>query len=808
VKTDARAVVIGGGVGGCSILYHLAKLGWNDVVLVEQYGLTHGSTWHSAGLVGQLRSTVSLTKMMQYSVGLYAELARETGKDPGWHELGGLRLASSPERYEEIKRQAGWAKSFGLPIEIVSPDEAKELFPLMSTEGVLAAAYIPQDGYLDPSQLTFALADGARLRGADIEQRTRVTGINLRNGRVHEVVTDRGTIRTDVVIDAGGMYAPQIARMVGVDVPIMPYAHEFLVTEAFDPPLQPLPTVRDPDLLIYYRTEVGGLIMGGYERTPAPWALDGVPDGFEAQLLSEDWERFDDLLANSITRVPAMETAEVRKLFNGPEAFTPDGEFILGESDVPGFWVAAGFCAHGLAGAGGMGWQMAEWVVNGEPSLDLWHMDIRRFGRQYRSQRYTLARATEVYATYYDIKYPNHERQAGRPLRLSPAYDRLAALGASFGEKSGWERANWFEPNAESGDESLRPRGWAGENWSPAIHAEAMATRERAGIYDESSFAKFEVRGPGALALLQRLCANDIDRPSGSVTYTQMLNSRGGIECDFTVTRLGERAFRIVTGTAFGNHDMAWIRKHMPGDGSVEVLDVTSSLGCVGIWGPLAREILGPLTKSDLSNDGFPYMTAREISVGDVPCLAARVTYVGELGWELYPPAEYGGVLWDTVWEAGRPHDMLACGYRAIDALRIEKGYRAWAADITPDDTPDEAGLGFAVRMNKGVEFIGRDALAAARAAGVQRRLSCIALADPRVVCLGSEPVRASGEVVGRVTSGGYGFAVGRSLAYAYLPAELAAPGTAVEIEVFGEQVAAEVIAEPAWDPGGDRVKA
>ncbi|HVI20142.1 MAG TPA: FAD-dependent oxidoreductase, partial [Gaiellales bacterium] len=429
MKTEARAVVIGGGVGGCSILYHLAKLGWSDVVLVEQYGLTHGSTWHSAGLVGQLRSTVSLTKMMQYSVGLYADLKDETGKDPGWHELGGLRLASSKPRMEELQRQAGWAKSFGLPVELISAAEAQELFPPMSTDGVLGAAFLPQDGYLDPSQLTFALADGARLLGADIEQRTRVEAITLEKGRVHEVVTDRGRIRTDVVINAGGMYAPQIARMVGVDVPIIPYAHEFLVTEAFDPALPALPTLRDPDNLVYWRTEVGGLIMGGYERDPAPWALDGVPDGFEAQLLPEDWERFDELLGNSIKRVPTMEQAEVRKLFNGPEAFTPDGEFILGESDVPGFWVAAGFCAHGLAGAGGMGWQMAEWIVNGEPSLDIWHMDIRRFGRQYRSQDYTLARATEVYATYYDIKYPNYERQAGRPLRLSPAYARLAELG-------------------------------------------------------------------------------------------------------------------------------------------------------------------------------------------------------------------------------------------------------------------------------------------------------------------------------------------------------------------------------------------
>jgi 4-methylaminobutanoate oxidase (formaldehyde-forming) len=455
-----------------------------------------------------------------------------------------------------------------------------------------------------------------------------------------------------------------------------------------------------------------------------------------------------------------------------------------------------------------MGWQVAEWVVNGEPSLDLWHMDSRRFGRQYRSRDYTLARATEVYSTYYDIKYPNHERTAGRPLRLSPAYASLAGLGASFGEKSGWERANWFEPNAALGDEALRPRGWAGENWSPAIHAEAIATRERAGLFDETSFAKIEVTGPGAAAYLQRLCANDVDRAVGTVTYTQMLNSRGGIECDFTVTRLGEHRFRIVTGTAFGNHDLGWIRGHMPADGSVEVADVTSAYACFGLWGPRARDILQPLTTSDLSNAGLPYMRAAEISVGHVPCLAVRVTYVGELGWELYCPSEYGAALWDAIWESGRAHGMLAAGYRAIDALRVEKGYRVWGADITPEDSPDEAGLGFAVKPDKGVDFIGRDALLRARDAAPGRRLCCLALADPAAVTLGSEPVRVGAEVAGRVTSGGYGFAVGRSLAYAYLPAEAATLGTAVDVEVFGDWVGAEVVAEPAWDPRGERIRA
>jgi 4-methylaminobutanoate oxidase (formaldehyde-forming) len=433
-------------------------------------------------------------------------------------------------------------------------------------------------------------------------------------------------------------------------------------------------------------------------------------------------------------------------------------------------------------------------------------MDIRRFGRQYRSQAYTLARATEVYATYYDIKYPNHERQAGRPLRLSPAYARLVELGAAFGEKSAWERANWFEPNAAAGDESLRPRGWAGEHWSPAIHAEAIATRERAGLFDESSFAKFEVHGPGALELLQYLCANDVDRAVGSVTYTQMLNARGGIECDFTVTRLAADRFRIVTGTAFGNHDMAWVRKHLPADGSVQLTDVTSTYGCFGLWGPRARDILSPLTRSDLSNEGFRYMTAQELSIGSVPCLAVRVTYVGELGWELYFPSEYGQALWDTLWAAGAEHGMRACGYRAIDALRIEKGYRVWGSDMTPEESPDESGLGFAVKPDKG-DFKGRQALMARRERPAERRLCCLVLADPRSICLGSEPVRVGDEVAGRVTTGAYGYAVERSIAYALLPLAAAEAGTAVEVEVFGEWVAAEVAAEPLWDPTGERIR-
>ncbi|MGZ4381167.1 MAG: GcvT family protein [Gaiellaceae bacterium] len=799
MKPSARAVVIGGGVGGCSVLYWLARLGWEDVVLCERADLTSGSTFHSAGLVGQLRGSLSLTKMMMSSVELYRRLGDEVGLETGWHEVGSLRLASSQERMEELDRQAGWAKTFGLPLELVSADEAQRLFPPMSTDGVLGAAYLPTDGYIDPSQLTQALAEGARRRGAEMYTNTRVTEVTVEGGRVTGVVTDKGEIETEIVVNAGGMFAGEIGRLAGVNVPVIPMAHEYLITKPSGVPLE-VPTMRDPSLLVYFRGESGGLVMGGYERNPAPWSLDGIPSDFNGKLLAEDWPRFEELMENALVRVPDLGDAEVIRLINGPEAFTPDGEFILGPSDVRGFWVAAGFCAHGLAGAGGMGQLVAEWIVEGVPSLDVWEMDSRRFGRHYESREYTLARTVEIYSTYYDVKFPGHERQAGRPLRVSPTYPRTQELGAVFGEKSGWERVNWFEPNAASGDESLRPRGWAGRLWSPAIGAEHVACRTTAALFDETSFAKIEITGSDAPELLERLCANRVARDVGAITYTQMLNPRGGVECDFTVTRLAEDRFRIVTGTAFGRHDLAWIRMHAPE--SVRVEDVTSKYACLGLWGPAAREILQPLTTEELS---FPYMRARELAVGSVPCLALRVTYVGELGWELYCPTEFGLRLWDTIWEAGREHGLVAGGYKAIDSLRLEKGYRVWGSDVTPEDSPFEAGVGFAVKLDKG-EFIGREALL--ERTEPERRLACLVLEDARAVALGSEPVRVGGELVGRVTSGGYGYTVERSIAYAYLPAGFAQPRVEVEVEIFGEWVGGSVTEEPLFDPQGERIRA
>ena len=805
IPDRARVVIIGGGVGGASIAHHLTKLGERDVVLLDRNELTSGSTFHSAGLVGQLRSSLPLTRMMMDSVELYRTL------DCGWVECGGIRLACTPEREQEVLRQVAWAKTFGLALELISPEQAKELFPLMDTTGVRCASYLATDGYLDPSLLTMALADGARAGGAQIFTHTRVHAIDVEDGRVRGVQTEWGPIEAEVVVNAGGMFAAEIGRMAGVRVPIVPFAHEYLVTQPFRERTagEHLPTLRDPDLLIYFREEGGGLIMGGYERASAPWALDenlldAVPQDFNGRLLEEDWPRFEEIAVNSRQRVPVMDEITLTKLINGPEAFTPDNEFCLGESEVRGFFVAAGFCAHGLAGAGGIGKSMAEWILAGEPAGDMWEMDIRRFGPHFRSPSYTLGRTKEVYETYYDIRYPGHEREAGRPLRTSSAYPWHASHDAAFGEKSGWERVNWYEANAAEGDEALRPRGWAGMHWSPAIGVEHLGTRERAGLFDESSFAKLEIAGPGAASFLEGMCDNRVARDVGEITYTQMLNKRGGIECDFTVTRVEEELFSIVTGTAFGNHDLSWIRRHAPRDGSVRCTDVTARWACFAMWGPRARDILSPLTPDPLD---FGYMRMGELTLGDVPVRALRVTFVGELGWEIYCPTEYGAGLWRTLWEAGREHGLVAGGYRAIDSMRLEKGYRVWSTDITPDESPFEAGLGFCVKKEGG--FIGAPALgvgAGSEAVRPDRRLRCLVLDDPRSVALGNEPVRVEGDLIGRVTSGGYGYSVERSIAYAYLPGEIEL-GTAIEVDIFGQWVGGVLAKEPLFDPKGERVR-
>ena len=793
----ARVVIIGGGVGGTSVAYHLAQRGERDVILLDRDELTSGSTFHSAGLVGQLRADPTLTRMNMYSAELYRALP-----DTGWVECGGIRLACSPERLQEIRRQIGWARTVGLPLEEISAAEAQRMFPLMSTDGVLGGAYLATDGYLDPSQLTYALAAGARAEGVRIRTHTRVLDITVKDGRVTGVRTDRGDIEAEIVVNCGGMFAAELGRLAGVRIPLVPMSHQYLVTEPIRdrdgageplPPTTRLPTLRDPDNLVYFREEVDGLVMGGYERDSAAWAVgpgghDAIPANFNGRLLPEDWPRFEEISERSVKRVPAMAEAGIRKMINGPEAFTPDNEFCLGETEVGGLFVAAGFCAHGIAGAGGIGQVMAAWILDGDPGLDVWHMDIRRFGPHYRSPSYTLKKITENYETYYDIPYPDRERRAGRPLRVSPVYGWHRDHGAVFGEKAGWERVNYYAANASPGDEHLRPRGWVGRGWSSAVATEHRATREAAALFDESSFSKISVAGRGTAGFLEWVCDNEVAREIGAVTYTQALNKRGGIECDFTVTRLAEQEFFIVTGTAFGGHDQSWLRRHAPAE--VVLADVTGQYACFALWGPRSRDILGPLTPDPLDDAAFPYLTAQEITVGDVPVRALRVTFTGELGWELYCSSEYGAALWDALWTAGRPYGLVAGGYHAIDSLRLEKGYRVWGADLTPERTPYEAGLGFCVKDRP---FLGRDALRK----DPEERLRCVVLDDPGAVCLGSEPVRIGDRIAGRVTSGGYGYTLGASLAYAYLPSEVSTPGTKADIELFGEWIPGRIIAGP-----------
>ena len=809
MRSEAQAVIIGGGVAGCSIAYHLTLMGWREIVLVDKGELTGGATFHAAGLIGQLRGSYNRTRMIMYSVGLYGRIGAETGIDPDWRRVGSLRLASSSARMEELQRQAAVAKASGLGVEVVGPREAVRLFPLMSDRGLVGALYIPGDGRIDPSNLTYAFARGARDRGCEIHTHTEVTGLMTRNGRVDAVVTDRGTIRTPVVVCAAGIWSWYIGRMVGVTIPIVPIEHQYLVTVPFAGLPRDLPVMRDPDLLVYFREEVGGLVVGGYEDNTVPWALDGIPRDFTHRLLVPNWDRFEPLARNAAMRIPPLNEVGIRKLINGPDGFSPDGEFILGEAaEVRGFFVAGG--SPGIAAGGGVGKVMAEWIIEGRPSLDLWRADIRRFGPQNRDLRYAAARAAEVYARNYTVHYPFEEFETVRGARLSAVHPRVVELGAVLGEKFGWERPNWFasnEPDSARGT-VLRytPRGWARHNWPPAIAVEHAVTREAAGLFDFSSFGKYEIEGPGALRLLQWLTDNEMDRPPGTVTYTQMLNANGGVECDLTVTRLGPERFSITTGSAFGVHDISWIRRHLPSGGAVQIRDVTEAFSCIGLWGPRAREVLQGVTRDDLANAAFPYLTCRTIRIADAPVRAQRVTYVGELGWELYVAPEAGLRVWDALWEAGRPLGLRPAGYRAVESLRLEKGYRYWSADVTPEHTPYEAGLGFCVKLGKG-EFQGREALLRQRAEGARRKLCCLVLADEAAVALSNEPVVHEGTVISQVTSGGYGFTVRESIAYAYLAAALAEPGTVLAVDVDGRRVRATVQREPRFDPLNSRIK-
>jgi len=811
LPTHARAVVIGGGIIGCSTAYHLAKLGWNDVVVLERGKLTCGSTFHAAGLVGQLRTSANVTQLLKYSVELYAALEEDTGQATGWKMNGGLRLACNPARMIELKRQATTARSFGLEMHLVGPSEAKTLWPLMNVDDLVGAAFLPTDGQANPSDLTQALAKGARMRGARFVEDCPVRAIRVEDGRVRGVATAEGDIECEVVVNCGGQWARDIGALAGVLVPVTSVQHQYMISEPIAGVPRTLPTLRDPDRRTYFKEEVGGLLMGGYEPEPIPWAVDGIPAGFQFGLLDSNWEHFEPMMEAALARVPALETAGVRTLLNGPEAFTPDGNFILGEApEVRGFFVGAGFNAFGIASGGGAGRALAEWIAAGDPPMDLWPVDIRRFGALHRDPQWVRNRTLEIYGKHYTVAWPHEEHESGRPLRVSPLYERLAERGACFGSKLGWERPNWFAP---AGGAARDTYSFERANWFEPVGNEHRAARERVALFDSSSFAKFMLVGRDAEAALSWICANDVAKASGAVVYTQMLNRRGGIECDLTVSRLAADRFYIVTGTAFATHDGAWIRANLPAQLEAKLVDVTSAYATLALMGPRARDVLQAVTSTDVSNRTFPFATCGELSIGGAPLQALRVTYVGELGWELHVPTEYAGSVYDALMRAGSPYGIANAGYRAIESLRLEKGYRAWGADIGPDHTPLEAGLGWAVKLAREVSFLGREALLAQRRDGVKKRLACFTVDDPDVVLLGRETIYRNGDPVGWLTSGGYGYTIGKSIGYGYVrnasgvdDAHLSSGD--YELEVATERVPCRLHLRPPYDPRGERVRA
>ena len=813
LPSTAKAVIIGGGIIGCSTAYHLAKLGWKDTVLLERKKLTSGTTFHAAGLVGQLRSSANITQLLGYSVDLYNRLEAETGLGTGWKMNGGLRLACNEERWTEVRRQATTAHSFGLEMQLMSAAEAQELWPVMNVDDVVGAAFMPTDGQANPSDITQALARGARMAGASIFEDCGVLDLEIVEGKIKAVITEKGRIECETVICCAGQWSREFGKRFGVSIPLVSMQHQYLITEAIDGITPDLPTLRDPDRLTYYKEEVGGLVMGGYEPNPLPWAVDGIPEDFHYSLLDSNFDHFEEIMSLSLGRVPALEHAGVKELVNGPESFTPDGNFILGEApELANFYVGAGFNAFGIAAGGGAGMALAEWVDKGEPPYDLWSVDIRRFGRPHFDTDWVRTRTIEAYGKHYTMAWPNEEHDSARPCRKSPLYDQLLASGACFGEKLGWERPNWFA-DLDAGEIAKDQYSFGRQNWFDAVAREHKAVREQAAIFDQTSFAKFALKGPDALEALNWIAANDVSKSVGTLTYTQMLDDSGGIQCDLTVARIAENEFYIITGTGFATHDFDWIERNIPEGLNAQLFDITSANSVLSLMGPNARKILQQVTRDDVSNEAFRFGTAKTIGIAGCPVLALRITYVGELGWELHLPVEYATSVYQALIDAGREFGLANAGYRTIESCRLEKGFRAWGSDIGPDHTPLESGLGWAVKMKANIPFKGREAIAAQQHAGVKKQLACFTLDDSEIVLQGRETIYRNGERVGWLTSGGYGHTLGQSIGYGYIrnadgvDRDYINSGT-YELEVATVRVPCQVHMKPLYDPKMERVKA
>jgi 4-methylaminobutanoate oxidase (formaldehyde-forming) len=809
----ARAVIIGGGVIGTSVAYHLTALGWTDLLLLEQGQLSCGTTWHAAGLVGQLRATQSLTRLIQYSAELYRGLETETGLSAGFRQCGGVTVARTADRMVQLRRTAAAAAAYGLDCELISPGRALELYPVMRADDLAGALWLPRDGTASPAGLTYALAKGARNRGARICERTRVTGIRTAGGAVTGVRTAGGDIEAEVVVNCAGQWAKQVGAMCGVTVPLHSAEHFYVVTERIDGVRRGLPVLRDPDGYTYFKEEVGGLVVGGFEPQAKPWvAPDAVPADFEFKLLPEDWDQFSILMENALLRIPALDRTGIKKFYNGPESFTPDNQFILGEApELRNFYVAAGFNSVGIASAGGAGRALAEWIAGGEPATDLSDVDIRRFARFHGNNQWLHDRVGEVLGLHYAVPWPNRELDTARPFRRSPVYHLLKDANACFGSRMGWERANFFAPPGQL------PRieySWGKQNWLPWSAAEQRAARHAAAIFDQTSFSKFLLVGGDAEEILQWLCTADVGVSPGRTVYTGMLNSRGTYEADITVTRLSETEFLLVSSASQTEHDKDHIRRWIPAGAAAALVDVTSAYAVYGVMGPRSRQLLSALSRSDFSNQAFPFGTSREVDIGYATVRATRITYVGELGWELYVPAEFAVGVYADLMAAGAEVGLANAGYYAIESMRLEKAYRAYGRDLTPDDNPAEAGLLFACKLKTGIPFLGREAVEKARADGPGRRLVSLVLDDPDVMLWGGELVLRDGEAAGQVTSAAWGETLGASVCLAYvrppgggvLTAGAARAGS-YQVNAGGQLCPATLHLRPPLDPGGERIR-
>ncbi|WP_069865699.1 GcvT family protein [Pseudomonas citronellolis] len=810
VPSSARVVIVGGGVIGCSVAYHLTKLGIRDVVLLERKTLTCGTTWHAAGLVPTLRATYNMSMLAKYSAGLYESLEGETGQATGFLRNGSLSVATHAERLTELKRGASMAKLCGFPCEVVTPEQAKELWPLLNIDDIVGGVYLPLDGIVNPVDVSQALAKGARMGGAKIIENAKVLDIKIRDGKAAGVVTEHGDIDAEFVVNCAGMWARNFGKKAGVNVPLHAAEHYYVVTEPMPELTGVLPTLRDLDHCNYFKTDAGKLLIGTFEPNAKPWGHEGIPDNFSFDELPPDMEHLEPYLEYAIRRVPALEHTGLQVFFNGPESFTPDDRYHLGEApELRNYFVAAGFNSVGIQSAGGAGKVLAEWIAKGHAPMDLWDVDIRRNMPFQGTSKYLYDRTTEGLGLLYDMHWPFRQFETARNARKSILHDRLVQANACYGEVAGWERANFFAP---PGVKPEYKYSWGKQNWFDWSAAEHRAVRENVGLFDQSSFAKILVQGRDAMPVLNRICSNNIDVAPGRIVYTQWLNERGGIEADLTVTRLAEDAFLVVTGPTTQTRDLNWLRRNTPADAAVVVTDVTSSMAVISVMGPNSRTLLQSLTEDDLSNAGFPFATSREIELGYARIRASRITYVGELGWELYIPTEFAPDVFDRIVEAGKAFDLKLCGYHALNSLRMEKGYRHFGHDVMEEDTPLEAGLGFASDFNKLGGFIGKEALLAQKQAGVKRRLVLFRFLDPEGTSYHEEPIYRNGVIVGRTTSGMYGHQVGGNVAMGYVCNDAGATPEWVkegeyEIEVACKRYKVEASLRAFYDPEMLRIK-